>query len=119
MSNRQEILDSLVGSLDEDNDLNEIKLSTVAKAAAGVGAAALILKALRLPKPSKYSKRISAVEYAKALVKAKNNKESLVAVTGLLNIAARVLMSIPELRDLGFRVMKVVQSERLADFMED
>ena len=43
----------------------------------------------------------------------------MIAAVGLLNIAGRVLLQIPELRDLGYRVMQVVQSDRLEDFLED
>ena len=114
MGNLKQVLEDLTNSIDE-KDLDEISL---AKAALGVAAGYAAIKQFKLPKPSKYSQRSSALDYAKALGKAKGNQQAVAAIVGLLNISARVLLKIPELRDLGHRVMQVVQSERLEDFME-
>jgi len=111
VNKREDILKDLVESI----DLKELSL---AQAALGTVAAVAVWKQFKLPKPSKYSQRSSVIDYAKSLVNAKNNKVTVAAVVGLLNISARLLLSIPELRDLGHSVMKVVQSERLEDFME-
>jgi hypothetical protein len=124
VSRRRIILASLTASLEDDDspdldELEEVRASTLLKVGAVGAAAYLAQKAWKLPKPSKYSKRVSALEYAKALVRAKDNKTSMIAAVGLLNIAARVLLQIPELRDLGYRVMQVVQSDRLEDFLEE
>jgi hypothetical protein len=123
---RAEILASLADAVEPDaveahvsDRLNEITLKGVAKAAAVGGAFYLALKQWKLPPPSKFSRRVSALEYAKRLVQAKNNKETVTASVGLLNIIARVLLQVPELRDLGYRIMKVVQSERLEDYFDD
>ena len=99
----------------------EVVEGTLTNIMAGVGVITTLKSAkkfLSLPKPSKYSSRVSALEYAKLLVQAKNPKQTIVATVALLNICARVLMSVPELRDLGHRVQKVVNSERFEDFLE-
>lgn len=117
MPSKPAILQDLIESSDLKN-LKEVRLSTLVKTGVGVAVGIAVLKAFKLPPPSKYSSLSSAVEFAKALVKARNPEESVAAAVGLLNIAARVLLSVPELKDLGYQVMKVVQSSRLEDFME-
>ena len=124
MLDRSDILEDLISSrlngfdhIDEEA-LEEVSLGSLVKGAVAVGAIATALKAFKLPPPSKYSQRSSAIDFAKALVRSKDNKELISATVGLLNICGRVFLKIPELRDLGYKIMKVVQSERLEDFME-
>lgn len=123
---RADVLASLAESVEPDpvdehivDRLDEITARGLAKAAVVGGAFYLALKQWKLPPPSKFSRRVSALEYAKRLVQARNNQETVAASVGLLNIIARVLLQVPELRDLGYRIMKVVQSERLEDYFDD
>jgi hypothetical protein len=125
VTSRSEILDGLAESALKKNGksdrqrLDEITLGGAAKAAAVGGAFYLALRQFKLPPPSKFSRLVSAVEYGKALAKSKNPREQVSAVVGLLNICARVLLAIPELRDLGHRTLKIVQAEKLEDYFEE
>jgi hypothetical protein len=95
----------------------ESKLDSLLKVAAGYKLAKAIF-GKKLPSPSKHSSPLKAIEYAKVLATSKNPKETMIAVVGLLNICAHALSSIPELRDLGYSITKVVQSERLETFFD-
>lgn len=97
----------------------EVTASGIAKAAAVTGALALAAKQWKVPPPSRFSQRSSALEYAKLLVKAKDEKQTMTAVVGLLNMCGRILLKTQGLRDLGHAVMKVVNSERLETFFDE
>lgn len=113
------LINDHVDQLPEDRNLDEVNWGTVGKVAAAYGAYKVLSKRFKLPKPGQFSKRQSAIEFAKALTVARDPKETVVAIVGLLNISARIMLSIPELRDLGFRITKIVQSERLEDYLTD
>lgn len=119
MTDRKQILDSLISSSLSGRTLDEVSLGSLVKGAAAITAIGTALKAFKLPPPSKYSQRSSVIDFAKSLAHAKTSQESISAVVGLLNISARILLRIPELKDLGYKVMQVVQSERLEDFMSE
>lgn len=117
MQSKQEILQSLADSVTPATKQHVDELS-LGKGLAVGGAIALALKQFKLPSPSKFSRRVSAIEFAKSFSQAKDNKEAASAVVGLLNICARYLLSVPDLRDLGYRVMQVVNSEKIEDFFD-
>lgn len=118
MTEEKQILNELVKSVNE-KPIDEITVGGLATAAIAGGALAWALKQFKLPPPSKYSKRVSALSYAKSLVQARNDKEVVASAIGLANIVARVLLNMPELRDLGYRIMNVVNDSRLEDYMSD
>ena len=121
MATKSEILADLVKAVENKNDdvdqLDEITLKGLAKAALVTGAAAYLYKKLSSKQPSPFSRPVSSLEYSKALVQAKTPQEAVSAVVGLINIASHVLLSVPELRDLGYRLHKVIQDQRLEDFI--
>jgi len=123
MTDRKEILDDLVATVKaqsngHNRDLDELDLSTIVKGAAIGAGAGLLYKALTKPvTPS--SSVAAAMQYAKALAKAKSRKAMVSAAVGLLNVGGRILSATPELRDLGHRVIKVVQDTRLEDYFTE
>lgn len=96
--------------------LDEITAMGAAKAAFAVTAMTWALSQFKLPKPSKYSQRSSALTFAKQLVMAKDDKETVGAVVGLINICARVLLNVSDLRELGYRLTKIVNDSKFEDF---
>ena len=114
---RTDILSSLSESI-EEREIEELKLGTVVKGVAAYAGIKALAKAFKLPQPSKFSKRITAIDYAKSLAKAKDQRETVIAAVGLLNIVSRVIMTIPELRDIGFRLQQLVNREEFEDYLE-
>ena len=119
MDTRESVLESLSDSaIAKTEPVDEIKLGSLVKAAAGLALGKKLFGGTKLPAISKHSRPVSAVGYAKDLVKAKTGQDSVAAVLGLLNIGGHVLLKIPELRDLGHRVIKVVNDSRFEDYFE-
>lgn len=120
---RVSILNSLAEAIEPDHvkaavnkRLDEITAMGAAKAAFAVTAMTWALSQFKLPKPSQYSQRASALTFAKQLVLAKDDKEIVGAVVGLLNICARALLQVPNLRELGYRLTKIVNDSKFEDF---
>lgn len=124
MESRESILNDLSESAAPPPDttgektLDEISIKGLAKVALG-GALAKKIFGSGAPAVSKHSRPISAVGYAKDLFKAKTQQDAASAVLGLLNICGHVLLKTPELRDLGHRVLKVVNDSRFEDYFDD
>lgn len=117
------ILDQLVEAIEPDHvkaavgkRLDEITAMGAAKTAFAVAAMSWAVSKFKFPKPSQFSRRSSALNFAKQLVMAKEDKETASAVVGLLNVCSRVLLQIPDLRDLGYRITKVVNDPKFEDF---
>ena len=127
MQSREEILNDLTESVTppdttgEDllKEIQEISLGSVAKLAFGAALVKKLFGTGGKPAISKHSRPISAVTYAKDLFKARTQQDAVVSVLGLLNISGHVLLKIPDLRDLGHRVIKVVNDKRFEDFFDE
>ena len=116
MQSRDSVLNDLVDSASGPKQ-SEGALSTVA----GVAAAGLVIRSLLKKRPtrvSKSSKPEAIKDYVKALTTAKTPQQEVAAVVGILAVCANVLLRNPDLKDLGYRVMQVVQSDRFEDFVE-
>ena len=123
MNSRKDMLGWLIEAVEPDHvkaavskRLDEITAMGAAKAAFAVTAMTWALSQFKLPKPSRYSQRSSSLTFAKQLVMAKDDKEAVGAVVGLLNICARVLLQVPDLRELGYRLTKIVNDSKFEDF---
>ena len=109
MNNRTEILNSLVDSANKQQQTEGLLGKAAAIAIGGALAAKLF-------GPKKAAKKANLTDLAKALQTAKTEQQTVAAITGVLAVAASVLLRIPELRDLGFRVQQIVDSDRLQEF---
>jgi len=113
----RQVLDNLSESV-EQRDLDE-KVGTLAKLALGGAIAAKILGPKSKSGTGVLAKqKIGVLDLARALVKARDQQQEVAAVIGLLGISTRVLLRIPALRDLGYRVQKVLEDDRLKEFVE-
>ena len=113
MADRTDILDDLVESVEEGPTLS------LATKVAAVGAGAILLKKI-FASPKKTAKSLRPIDaqlLGKQLFQAATQRDAVGSVVGLLHICASVLMSVPELRDLGFRVRKIVNDARLKEYL--
>jgi hypothetical protein len=116
MLTRKAILESL--AKDTEDNLEEISVGDVAKVAVAGGVIGWALKQFKLPPVSKWGSRVSAIDYAKALAKATDNKLAVSAILGLLNICNQVLVRIPELRPISQKLTMVINSDAFEDYLD-
>jgi hypothetical protein len=117
-----DILNQLIEAVEPDHvqqqvsrRLDEITAAGAAKAAFAATAFTWALSQFKLPKPSQFSKRGAAQEWARKLIAAKDDREAAAACVGLMNVCSRTLLGIPQLKDIGFRLTKLVQSSAFED----
>lgn len=97
--------------------INEVSLGTLAKVGVGILALKQLAKLFKLQRAPNYQ-RSATLDYARQLTNSKTDEEAMIAVVGLLNVAATVLLRIDKLRFLGQKVMEVVKSDTLRQFIE-
>lgn len=112
-----QVLEDVVTEI--ENEVTEGVASSLAKVAIGGLVAKWLLRGSKKTDPSVAGRSVKLSDLVKAFNSAKDQKQLLAATVGLLGIGARVLLRIPDLRDLGFRIQQVVDDSRLEEFLED
>lgn len=103
---------------DNNQQLNEVTLATIAKVGVGYLALKQLVKLFQIQKYPNYNRNATR-DYANQLVTAKDDNEALIAIVGLLNICATLLFKIDKLRFLGTKIMEVVKSDTLRQYIEN
>lgn len=124
MKSKVDILNELVEAVapNHTKQLDEAGLAQaamdIAKKAAPV--AALItptILALRKKKLPTNVRPGQVAQFAKDMMKARTKQQAVSAAAGLLHICAKVLLSVPELRELGHKINGVLLSPTLMDYL--
>jgi hypothetical protein len=98
-------------------EVNEISLSNIAKI--GVGYIALkYLKDLFKANSKPITNRNIIRDYANQLIKAVDNKQAVIAIAGILNVCSTCLLRIDKLSFLGNKIMDIVKSDTLKQYIE-